>query len=46
MSKRVAEILSHLPVEDLTVEEMPLEDVIRHIFAQGSVEAPAPNGKI
>ncbi len=33
----VADILSKLPVADLTVEEMPLEDVIRRIFREGKV---------
>jgi ABC-2 type transport system ATP-binding protein len=37
VSKRVATILKDLPVKDLSVEEMPLEDVVRHIFNQGKV---------
>jgi ABC-2 type transport system ATP-binding protein len=37
VSKRVAGILQQLPVKDLSVEEMPLEDVVRHIFNQGTV---------
>jgi ABC-2 type transport system ATP-binding protein len=34
---RVAEILRALPVADLSVEELPLEDVIRRIFGKGAV---------
>jgi ABC-type uncharacterized transport system ATPase subunit len=34
----VAAILKELPVKDLTVEEMPLEDVVRKIFVQGKVK--------
>ncbi len=37
ISRRVAEILKELPVSDLTVEEMPLEDVVRRIFKEGAV---------
>jgi len=37
VSTRVADILSNLPVVDLSVEEMPLEDVIRRIFREGAV---------
>ncbi len=37
ISKRVATILQELPVKDLSVEEMPLEDVVRHIFKEGVV---------
>lgn len=37
ISHRVAAILKDLPVKDLTVEELPLEDVVRRIFRQGSV---------
>ncbi len=37
VSASVASILKELPVKDLTVEEMPLEDVVRTIFSQGSV---------
>lgn len=29
-----AQLLAELPVEDLTVEDPPLEDVIEHVFAQ------------
>lgn len=37
ISRGVAAILKELPVKDLTVEEMPLEDVVRRIFREGSV---------
>jgi len=37
ISSRVSDILNRLPVADLTVEEMPLEDVIRRIFKEGAV---------
>lgn len=37
VSVQVAAILKELPVTDLTVEEMPLEDVVRRIFKEGSV---------
>ncbi len=37
ISKRVAAILKEHPVKDLTVEEMPLEDVVRRIFKEGAV---------
>lgn len=37
ISQRVAMILKDLPVKDLTVEEMPLEDVVRRIFREGTV---------
>lgn len=33
--RRVEEILAGLPVGDLSVEEMPLEDVVRKIFSRG-----------
>ena len=33
-----ARILADLPVGDLTVEEPPIEDVIRQVFAQGAPE--------
>lgn len=33
----VGRILNDLPVADLTVEELPLEDVIREIFSKGAV---------
>ncbi len=37
-----ARILADLPVDDLNVEDPPIEDVIEHVFTQGkSVEAPA-----
>ena len=39
ISGRVAAILKDLPVKDLTVEELPLEDVVRRIFRQGNVTA-------
>ena len=29
-----AQLLAELPVEDLTVEDPPLEDVIERVFAQ------------
>ncbi len=35
ISGRVAAILKDMPVKDLTVEEMPLEDVVRRIFREG-----------
>lgn len=38
VSAAVAAILKELPVKDLTVEEMPLEDVVRRIFVQGKVK--------
>jgi ABC-2 type transport system ATP-binding protein len=38
VSSTVAAILKELPVKDLTVEEMPLEDVVRKIFVQGKVK--------
>lgn len=38
VSASVASILKELPVKDLTVEEMPLEDVVRRIFVQGRVK--------
>ena len=37
VSRAVADILGSLPVTDLTVEEMPLEDVIRHVFQEGRI---------
>jgi ABC-2 type transport system ATP-binding protein len=42
VSRRVADILKELPVNDLTVEEMPLEDVVRRIFKEGSAVGDAP----
>jgi ABC-2 type transport system ATP-binding protein len=39
ISRRVSTILSDMPVTDLTVDEMPLEDVVRRIFKEGSVVA-------
>lgn len=38
VSKAVASVLKDLPVKDLIVEEMPLEDVVRRIFMQGHVK--------
>ena len=35
IAKSTAKILSELPVEDLSVEEVEIEDVIRKIFTQG-----------
>ncbi len=35
VSRRVAAVLKDLPVQDLSVVEVPLEDVIRKIFIQG-----------
>lgn len=37
VSRSVATILKDLPVKDLSVEEMPLEDVVRRIFKEGAV---------
>ncbi|MCG3203583.1 MAG: Vitamin B12 import ATP-binding protein BtuD [Elusimicrobia bacterium] len=37
ISRGVAAILKELPVKDLTVEEMPLDEVVRRIFREGSV---------
>jgi ABC-2 type transport system ATP-binding protein len=37
VSRRVAEVLNNLPVVDLSVDEMPLEDVIRRVFREGAV---------
>lgn len=38
-SRVTARLLSDLEVEDLTVEEPPIEDVIERVFAQGQEEA-------
>jgi ABC-2 type transport system ATP-binding protein len=40
VSQAVAAILRDLPVHDLTVEEMPLEDVVRRLFTLGRIEEP------
>jgi len=37
ISKSVGLILKELPVADLSVEELPLEDVVRRLFQQGRV---------
>jgi ABC-2 type transport system ATP-binding protein len=37
VAKRVKEILEQSDVHDLTIEEMPLEEVIRTIFSGGKV---------
>ena len=37
VSRVVGQILQNLPVMDLSVEEMPLEDVIRFLFSKGKV---------
>lgn len=37
ISRQVGVILNELPVADLSVEETPLEDVIRNVFLQGKV---------
>jgi len=37
VSKNVGMMLKELPVSDLSVEEMPLEDVVRRIFFEGKV---------
>lgn len=37
ISKSSAEILSSLPVTDLNIEEVPIEDIIRTIFAPKTV---------
>ncbi len=39
-SRQTALILSNLSVEDLTVEDPPIEDVIDQVFTQERVEAP------
>jgi ABC-2 type transport system ATP-binding protein len=35
VSRLTAQLLSEQPVDDLTVEDPPIEDVIEHVFAQG-----------
>jgi viologen exporter family transport system ATP-binding protein len=41
-SQVTARLLADLPVDDLTVEDPPIEDAIEHVFAQGATqEAPA-----
>ena len=41
-SQVTARLLAELPVEDLTVEDPPIEDVIEQVFAQGKpMEQPA-----
>jgi len=36
-----ARLLADLPVDDLNVEDPPIEDVIEHVFAQGKLEEVA-----
>ena len=41
-SQVTARLLADLPVDDLTVEDPPIEDAIEHVFAQGGTqEVPA-----
>ncbi len=42
VSARAARLLSSLPVADLTIEEPPIDDVIRQVFATGRGRAPEP----
>jgi ABC-2 type transport system ATP-binding protein len=35
VSRLTAQLLAEQPVDDLTVEDPPIEDVIEHVFAQG-----------
>jgi ABC-2 type transport system ATP-binding protein len=37
-SRVTAQLLSEQPVDDLTVEDPPIEDVIEHVFAQGGAQ--------
>jgi ABC-2 type transport system ATP-binding protein len=37
-----ARLLADLPVTDLTVEEPPIEDVIRHVFERAPRDVGAP----
>jgi ABC-2 type transport system ATP-binding protein len=37
-----ARLLADLPVEDLNVEDPPIEDVIEHVFAQAKAEVLQP----
>ena len=36
VSARAAELLSRFPVEDLTIEELPIDEVIRRVFTGGA----------
>lgn len=37
-SRLTAQLLSQLPVTDLTIEDPPIEDVIEQVFAEGAVQ--------
>jgi len=39
-SRITAQLLTDLPISDLTVEDPPIEDVIEDVFAQGPELAP------
>jgi ABC-type uncharacterized transport system ATPase subunit len=40
-----SELLQNFPVTDLTIEEMPIEDVIRKVFRGGLSRREAKDGK-
>jgi ABC-2 type transport system ATP-binding protein len=40
-SRVTAQLLADLPVDDLTVEDAPIEDVIERVFAQAAPKEPA-----
>lgn len=44
VARQVGKILQQLPVQDLSVEEVPLEDVVRRIFREGGRRYPRANG--
>ena len=40
-SRATARLLADLPVDDLTIEDPPIEDVIEHVFASEAPKVPA-----
>ncbi len=43
--REVAAALAHLPILDLTVEDPPLEEVMRQLFAQSDSETPSASAE-
>lgn len=41
LTSSVSQMLSALPISDLTVTDPPIEDIIGQLFTRGSVDAPA-----
>jgi ABC-2 type transport system ATP-binding protein len=45
LNDALRDLLAALPVSDLSVEDAPLEEVMREVFSQGRAARPGTNGK-